>query len=77
MAPEVGLEPTTERLTAVCSTIELLRNKPWTVETMELGSCRQSGIFGFSVSFVRGGRVADRRAFLAFGVDVDMRWLSA
>ena len=27
LAPEVGLEPTTLRLTAGCSTIELLRNK--------------------------------------------------
>ncbi len=26
MAPQVGLEPTTRRLTAACSTIELLRN---------------------------------------------------
>jgi hypothetical protein len=26
MAPEVGLEPTTDRLTADCSTIELLWN---------------------------------------------------
>ena len=26
MAPEVGLEPTTTRLTAACSTIELLWN---------------------------------------------------
>ena len=28
MAPQVGLEPTTLRLTAECSAIELLRNKP-------------------------------------------------
>ncbi len=27
MAPQVGLEPTAYRLTAECSTIELLRNK--------------------------------------------------
>ena len=27
MAPEVGLEPTTDRLTADCSTIELLWNQ--------------------------------------------------
>ena len=27
MAPQVGLEPTTYRLTAGCSTIELLRNE--------------------------------------------------
>lgn len=26
MAPEVGIEPTTDRLTADCSTAELLRN---------------------------------------------------
>ena len=29
MAPEVGLEPTTLRLTAECSAIELLRNTSW------------------------------------------------
>ena len=32
MAPKVGLEPTTDRLTADCSTTELLRNntfKKW------------------------------------------------
>ena len=28
LAPRVGLEPTTPRLTAVCSTIELSRNAP-------------------------------------------------
>jgi hypothetical protein len=27
LAPQVGFEPTTLRLTAECSTIELLRNK--------------------------------------------------
>ncbi len=27
LAPEVGLEPTTTRLTVACSTIELLRNR--------------------------------------------------
>ena len=27
LAPQVGLEPTTRRLTAACSTIELLRNE--------------------------------------------------
>ena len=27
LAPEVGFEPTTLRLTAGCSTVELLRNK--------------------------------------------------
>ena len=29
MAPEVGLEPTTLRLTAECSAIELLRSVHW------------------------------------------------
>ena len=29
VAPEVGLEPTTRRLTAGCSTIELLWNSKW------------------------------------------------
>ena len=29
MAPKVGLEPTTDRLTADCSTTELLRNNKY------------------------------------------------
>ena len=29
MAPQVGLEPTTDRLTADCSTTELLRNNKY------------------------------------------------
>ena len=35
MAPQVGLEPTTDRLTADCSTTELLRNggPKWTRTT--------------------------------------------
>src|SRR5436190_6676570 len=32
LAPQVGLEPTTPRLTAECSTIELLRSKSKLVE---------------------------------------------
>jgi hypothetical protein len=31
LAPQVGLEPTTLRLTAECSTIELLRSKEFTL----------------------------------------------
>ena len=40
MAPEVGLEPTTDRLTADYSTIELLWN-PDEVEIKNLVSIRQ------------------------------------
>ncbi len=29
LAPQVGFEPTTLRLTAECSTVELLRNRGW------------------------------------------------
>jgi hypothetical protein len=29
VAPQVGFEPTTLRLTAECSTVELLRNTGW------------------------------------------------
>ena len=29
LAPQVGFEPTTLRLTAACSAIELLRNTAW------------------------------------------------
>ena len=39
LAPQVGLEPTTLRLTAECSAIELLRNKrPRIVATMLKGA---------------------------------------
>jgi hypothetical protein len=34
MAPQVGLEPTTNRLTADCSTTELLRNIAWQRPTL-------------------------------------------
>ena len=37
--PRVGLEPTTPRLTAVCSTIELSRNKGWYLQNYTL-NCR-------------------------------------
>ena len=40
MAPEVGLEPTTTRLTAACSTIELLWNSE-SGEIYRLGPLRQ------------------------------------
>ena len=36
MAPEVGLEPTTTRLTAACSTIELLWNAEGAQSTFRL-----------------------------------------
>ena len=35
LAPQVGLEPTTLRLTAECSTIELLRSKAGTSSTLQ------------------------------------------
>ncbi len=38
MAPQVGLEPTTVRLTAECSTTELLRNNLERVKRIELSS---------------------------------------
>ena len=34
MAPRAGLEPATERLTAVCSTTELPRNKTQPLKTL-------------------------------------------
>ena len=34
MAPQVGFEPTTDRLTADCSTTELLRNNAWQRPTL-------------------------------------------
>ena len=45
MAPEVGLEPTTLRLTAACSTIELLWNSESAKSTGELGP-RQTVLTG-------------------------------
>ena len=55
MAPQVGLEPTTLRLTAECSAIELLRNKmrqrptlpgrlqPSTIGVLRLNFCVRNG----------------------------------
>jgi hypothetical protein len=43
MAPQVGLEPTTNRLTADCSTTELLRNDyRLNLKQISLGSCGHS-----------------------------------
>ena len=41
LAPQVGLEPTTLRLTAGCSTIELLRNRANTFKfPYGIGECQ-------------------------------------
>ena len=42
MAPQVGLEPTAYRLTAECSTIELLRNNKISQRSILPGSCPPS-----------------------------------
>ena len=49
MAPQVGLEPTTLRLTAECSAIELLRNK---VHEVPAGGRRLNSLFSYNK---RGG----------------------
>ena len=73
MAPEVGLEPTTDRLTADCSTIELLWN-PDEVENLRIWSPFVNSFWGSERDFfctlrcrrafadIRGltGRAADR-----------------
>ncbi len=47
MAPEVGFEPTTLRLTVACSTIELLRN---VVENHSAVDSRLAGLFRYVFS---------------------------
>src|SRR5579884_1597037 len=42
LAPQVGLEPTTLRLTAECSTIELLRSSPDRIYLLHQNQERQS-----------------------------------
>ena|ERR1700761_2826688 len=50
MAPEVGLEPTTLRLTAECSAIELLRN-------IFLDRRETHALFSYNKSGMRGQRL--------------------
>ena len=50
MAPEVGLEPTTDRLTADCSTIELLWN-PDEVENLRIWSPFVNSFWGSEQDF--------------------------
>src|SRR5687768_14975791 len=58
MAPKVGLEPTTDRLTADCSTIELLWN-PKSAWNVRLGSGsvkhRADGFLGATIGRENGG----------------------
>ena len=55
LAPKVGFEPTTYRLTVECSTIELLRNKNWLRPTFP-GGCPPSIISDVGLDFcVRNG----------------------
>ena len=53
MAPQVGLEPTTVRLTAECSTTELLRNKKDMVglNGLEPSTSRLSGVRSNQLSY--------------------------
>jgi hypothetical protein len=56
LAPQVGLEPTTLRLTAECSAIELLRNKrPHTVKNSVKGAKRV---------FITNGKVMVKRGHI-------------
>ena len=41
MAPQVGFEPTTDRLTADCSTTELLRNNEYCFLNLDCATVRQ------------------------------------
>ena len=53
MAPQVGLEPTTDRLTAECSTTELLRNNMNMVglNGLEPSTSRLSGVRSNQLSY--------------------------
>ena len=56
MAPQVGLEPTTLRLTAECSAIELLRNKRPHIACESLTMCRARSAFYNKCIFKRQPR---------------------
>ena len=59
MAPQVGFEPTTVRLTAECSTTELLRNSAWRRPTLT-GTCVPTTIGAKELNFrVRDGNGCD------------------
>ena len=63
MAPQVGLEPTTLRLTAECSAIELLRNtRPTIAFGQALPWARKIFITDVGVSVKPGSRAAVSRA---------------
>ena len=52
MAPQVGLEPTTVRLTAECSTTELLRNNNMVgLNGLEPSTSRLSGVRSNQLSY--------------------------
>ncbi len=55
MAPQVGFEPTTVRLTAECSTTELLRNKKYKImmglNGLEPSTSRLSGVRSNQLSY--------------------------
>ena len=56
VAPQVGLEPTTLRLTAGCSTIELLRNGSRQVPATVRGTISESSKSGWTSSIGRPQR---------------------
>src|ERR1039457_7551491 len=56
MAPEVGLEPTTLRLTAECSAIELLRNR-----VCAASCCFAAQLFSYNKPCCLGSKISGRR----------------
>ena len=56
-APRVGLEPTTPRLTAVCSTIELSRNIQLSVPILILIPLEQNLLYNHLPNFARGNLI--------------------
>ena len=69
VAPQVGLEPTTLRLTAECSAIELLRHINWPTDRRYY-SKEGASSQGYTGKLTRAGHAADVNFAVAPGGDV-------
>ncbi len=64
MAPAVGLEPTTDRLTADCSTTELR----WNNDDLFTPKIRKNQVFFLHKQYFFGGRYRNRTSIKGFAV---------